>query len=291
MNIRNKLYITLTLCILGTCISAQKLMMPKIQIEGKEYSAELTNEHLIWKTTAIEVYIYSENDLTQSCSDTITWWSSNPETIIIIRADNTVKSYSFSSELSFAIHDLFTYLEKNGKEKELSEIINSLLELLKKKGGVNEIKYETTGNERYGYWIFYWFHYYLKHDYGYWNPKNQNMTYSPASTFQLSSLADSESWDRKVMNWQQTTYGRISESFHIYSLNSSVISDKYLLLESIFENNIIRYDLILESKGTYYFFLPLNSFHALFLEFNRMFEISDFLKILKTLCLIDMFYT
>lgn len=291
MSIRNKLYITLTLCILGTYISAQKLMTPKIKIEGKEHSVELTNEHLIGKAAAIEVYIYSENDLTQSSSDTITWWSSNPETIIFIKADNLVKSYSFSSELSFAIYDLFTHFEKNGEEKELFEIINSLLELLKEKENVNEIKYETVGNERYGYWIFYWFHYYLKHDYGYWNPNNQNIAYSPVSIFQLSSHADSESWNKKVMNWQQTTYGRISDFFHIYSLNNSALSDKCLLLESIFENNVIRYDLILESKGTCYFFLPMNSFHALFLEFSQMFEMNSFLKILKALCLIDMFYT
>lgn len=286
----NKLYLTLTICLLlGTYASAQQFVSSSTRDISNKHLAEFSENDLMGKVASIEVYLCSENDLIQSCSDTATW-NSNPEYVIFIKGENSVKSYSFTSEISLVIYDLLVYSEEYSEENYLYEIVKIILKLLEKKGDINEIRYEQVGDSKYGYWIYYWLHYYVRHEYGYQSFINQNIIYSPVSVLHLYPLQSRNLWNEKIVKWQYATYGRQSHAFNIYPLEDSEKANKYLLLESIFENNTIRYDLILKYKGEYHFYLSMGSFPALVSEFGKLYKGSDFLNIVKGLCLIDMFY-
>lgn len=278
----NKICFTFMVLLLGVYASAQ-------QSTSSVKKTINNQDNLIGKVNSLEVYLYSENDLMQYDSDTVIWYS-NPEYVLFIKENDSVNSYSFTSELSLAVYELLARTKKYGEEKNLCEIMKIILELAERKEDINEIKYEQVDNNRYGYWIYYWFKYYVQHKHESIFCVNQNIQYSPVSILHLTPLKTQSLWNKKAEKWQHVTYGEKSRGFNIYSLKNSDHPNGCFLLESLFDNNITCYDLILKCEGEYSFYLPMGSFSALVNEFGKLYEVRDFLDIVRILCLIDMFY-
>lgn len=284
-------YIIFLLLMLSTCLSAQH--HSTLSQNGKEvrdiYPAKFEVEYLIGEFDSVEVYLYNENDLmSRSSMDSIVWYS-HPTSYIFIKKEN-VKSYAFESELSFAIYDLLCFAEDCGTKDAVEKVKSLIAILIQRHNDVKDIRYECTNGDKYGYWIYYWLHFYKLHDYGYWPPAAQNIQYRPVNILGLHPISHGGYWNENILKWQQITYGKTSSSFRLYNLSRN---GKYFLLESVFEDNSIRYDLVLkdeEEKEKLCFYLAMNSFSALLSEFYRLYNMDVSFDILKTLSLIDMFY-
>lgn len=284
MKITIKLYLTIIILLLGAYTSAQQLTASDLSIIYNTPLTEFNKRYLIGKIASIEIYLYSENDFIVSDSGP-TQWSSNPEYIIFIKEKKKIKAYSCTSELSAAIYDILSYSEKYKCKKHLNEIKKVILKLIEKKGEVHEIIYEQNDDCIYAYWISHYVRHKKRTNFFF---INRHISYSPVFILHLSPIQERDTWNEWIVKWQTAIYGRKSHTSHIYSLGDS---KNLLLLQSIFENHTVYYDLILKCNDKYYFYLATEAFTALVKEFSKLHKVDDFLNIVKVLCLINPHYS
>lgn len=278
---RYGIFFMITLSLLSIYLSAQQRYT-----QGTS-PVELKKEHLIGKIASMEIYLYDENLLLSTNTDSIIWLS-HPNLILFLKTDNIVNSYPIITNFSQAMYNLLIYIEKCDDMqvlyKETLKIVTNLLGLY---GDCTEMKYEFVNGDRYGYWIYYWLHFFKQHDYSYRPPMKQNQLYTPTHGLLLSILQNSEECRRKIADWQCTTYGRTAIESNLYDLEEN----NCFLLESVFDDEFIRYDLVLKHSQQYRFYLTINSFMALLNELDIIFNHNLPFNVMKTLCLIDLFYT
>lgn len=284
-------YIIFLLLMLSTYLSAQhnSTLSQSEKKTSDIYPVKFEVEYLIGDFDSVKVYLYDENDIMNySSMDTIVWYSHPSSRIFIKKGKENVKSYSFESELSFAIYDLLDSAEEFGTPKTIKNVKSFIPILIQQHKDDKDIRYEYINGDKYSYWIYYWLHFYKLHDYGYLPPTAQNTRYSPVNILDLHPILHEKSLGKNILKWQQITYGKTCFSFKLYDLSSN---GKILLLESIFEDNSIRYDLILTGEEIKFcFYLTMNSFSALLSEFYRLYDMDIPCDVIKALCLIDMFY-
>lgn len=208
---------------------------------------------------------------------------------VLIKRKNTLSFYSYDDiNLYKLIYDLSS-IAATESPKVSSDIIHLAYEILSYCSDYYEIKYETSGNNMYAYFITFWVRIFKKGDFAFHNQyyNKEKEEFVPTKILNLQVMKKKSLFHRSINNWLKKTYGASDIKYKLYKvLDVSSYKSIYLLETECFQRK--KFDFIFQTNDTFSFYFIDRLFVPL------AFKIKDFVgeeeqdklwKALRCLCL------
>lgn len=225
----------------------------------------------------MSVYVFTM----PTCATVIDW-------AVLIKRKNTLSFYSYDINLYKLIYDLSS-IAATESPMVSSDIIHLAYEILSYCSDYYEIKYETSGNNIYGYFIASWARIIKKEDFTFHNQYyyKEKEKFVPTKILNLQVMKKKSLFHSSINNWLKKTYGASDIKYKLYKVvDVSSCKSIYLLETEYFQRK--KFDFIFQANDTFSFYFIDRLFVPL------AFKIKDFVgeeeqdklwKALRCLCL------